>query len=168
MSNGSKQKAMAPVRSREQNREWNKGGRGQVTAFYIETLVLAVIFVAVILVLLRVFSLSMRLSGQAKELTSAVRLAENAAEAAAASDNVQELALLLDENGNVTAREDGSVLAEYDRDMKPAPGGEIRMEITWEPEETGCVGCTITVSRKKDSQLIYTLNTAVYAEEAVP
>ena len=122
----------------------------------------------VILALTRVFSLSVRLSSQAEDLTSAVRLAENAAEAVAASDSPGRLAELLDENGNVKVQGDGSVLAEYDRDRKPAPGGVLRVEITWEPGEDGCVDSVITVSRAGDPQPVYTLTTAVFTGEAVP
>lgn len=164
MSSDGKWRTTAPAGSREQNRS----EKSRITAFYMETLVLAVIFIVVILALIRIFSLSVRMSSQAEELTRAVRLAENGAEAAAASESGEKLARLLDENGNVTVREDGSILAEYDRDMKPLSGGDILMEITWEPEETGCVRCLITVSRRGDSRPVYTLTTAVYVEEAVP
>lgn len=164
MSSDGKSEVMAPAGSREQN----KGGRGRITAFYMETLILAVIFVMVILVLIRMFSMSVRMSTQANDLTCAVRLAENAAEAVASSDSAQELALLLDENGNVRVLEDGHILVEYDREMKPVSGGDFRMEITWEPRADGCVSSVITVSRVGDQQPIYTLTTAVYAEEAVP
>lgn len=143
-------------------------GKGHITAFYIETLFLAVIFIGMILILLRVFSVSVRMSDSAKELTGAVRLAENAAEAVAASGSQEELMQLLDENGNVRPRDGGGVYGEYDQDMRPALGGSLQMEVTWEPDGKGCVNSVITVCRKGEEEPIYTLTTAVYLEEAVP
>lgn len=143
-------------------------GRGHITAFYIETLFLTVIFVLLILALIQIFSLSVRMSDRARELTCAVQLAENAAEAVAASRSLGELAALLDENGNVRAGEDGGIYAEYDQDMRPAPGGELQVQITWEPDGNGYVNSEITVFGKGTGDPVYTLTTAVYAEEAVP
>lgn len=142
--------------------------RGHITAFYIETLFLTVIFVILILVLIQVFSLSVRMSDSAGELTSAVQLAENAAEAVAASHSPQELMGLLDENGNVQTGENGGIYAAYGRDMKPDPEGDLKVEVTWEPNGDGCINSVITVYRKGDEEPVYTLTTAVYAEEAVP
>ena len=54
----------------------------------------------VILVLTRIFAFSGELSGRAGRLNRAVHLAENAAEAVAASDSLDMLCALLEENGN--------------------------------------------------------------------
>lgn len=142
--------------------------RGHITAFYIETLFLAVIFVAMILILLRVFSQASVMSDNARELTCAVGLAESAAEAVAASGSQEELIQLLDENGNVRPLDGGGICAEYGTDGKPAPGGGLQVEVTWEPEENGCVNSIITVCRKGEKEPVYSLTTAVYVEEAVP
>lgn len=142
------------------------GGRRRATAFYIETLVLAAVFTAVILVLVRVFALSEQTSIQARVLTNAVRLAENAAEAVAASESVQELADLLDQGGNVIL-EDGALRAGYDLDMEPGREGDFCLEAEWNPQESGAgnlVRCRISVRWKDEEEPVYVLETAVYLE----
>lgn len=145
-----------------------KRERGHITAFYMETLFLAVLFVLVILALIRLFALSVQMSNGAENLTNAVRLSENAAEAVAASHSPQSLLELLDENGNARLTEDGGICAEYDQNRSPLPGGPIRVEITWEPDGEGCVDSAITVFCQGEEEPIYTLRTAVYVEEAGP
>ena len=53
---------------------------GHITGFYLETLLLIVVFIAIILVLTQVFGLAQVQSVRAKQLTEAVTLAGNAAE----------------------------------------------------------------------------------------
>lgn len=142
-----------------------RGRTHRVTAFYIETLVLTIAFIAVILVLAWVFALTGRTSTRAKLLTNAVHLAENAAEAVAASDSEDKLLALLDEAGmgNVTGPEEGEgdfFRVRYDGEMNPAADGSFRVEVTWEPQEGDLVKSGITVYW--DEEVIYTLNTAVY------
>ena len=151
MSVDGDKKLMAVTERDERKKENHKGERGRITAFYIETLVLA-----------QIFSLSVRMSDRAEDLTCAVRLAENAAEAVAASASAEELAFLLDENENAGLGEDGCVYAAYDRTMNPESGGAVQVEATWEPKENGCVESVITVCRAGNSEPIYTLTTAVY------
>ena len=74
-----------------------------ITGFYIETLLLIVVFISIILVITNIFGLARVRSAQARHLTKAVTLAQNAAEAAAASTSIDEAAAILDENGNVKA-----------------------------------------------------------------
>ena len=69
---------------------------GQITAFYIEALLLIVVFLAIILVLTQVFGLARQQSIAAGQLTDAVTLAGNAAEAVSASADPDELFHLLD------------------------------------------------------------------------
>ena len=80
----------------------------RVTSFYVETLILIIVFVAVILALTQVFGLSKKQSEEAKLLTGAVTLAQNAAEAFSAADSAESLLSLLDEGGNA-ALEGGKV-----------------------------------------------------------
>ena len=54
---------------------------GPITAFYLETLLLIVVFIGIILVLTQVFGLSRTQSREARRLTDAVILAQNGAEA---------------------------------------------------------------------------------------
>ena len=70
-----------------------------VTAFYIEVLLLTVGLIGIVLVLTQIFALGRRESAEARELTDAVCLAQNAAEAFAASADPEELCELLDEAG---------------------------------------------------------------------
>ena len=123
--------------------------RKQLTAFYMETLLLLAAFMAIILVLVSVFGGARQQSTQAAQLTHAVRLAENAAEAVASVDSVDALQDLLGQGGGM--RLDGSVLTVlYD---------DYELAITWEPEGA-LVNSAITVSRNGEE--IYTLETAVY------
>lgn len=145
--------------------------RKHITAFYMETLVLVLIFTAVILVLTKVFALSGQMSGKARALTNAVHLAENAAEAVAASDSLEMLAGLLEENGNVRIlRQDGQEIlqARYDEAMKPAADGNVLVEVQWVPEagvEKGLTQGVIHVSREDSGEQLYMLKTAVYMGE---
>ena len=88
--------------------------RKQITSFYLESLLLIALFTAILLVLLGVFTGAKAQSAQAEQLTRAVLLAEDAAEALAASDSAESLQTLLNETydtqlaGNVlTVSRDG-------------------------------------------------------------
>ena len=95
-----------------------------VTAFYLETLLFIAVFISIILVLTRVFGLGQSQSGQAKLLTNAVCLAQNAAEAVASSRSPADVLALLDVNGNAR-QERNEVNASYRKDMTPDAGGEL-------------------------------------------
>lgn len=132
------------------------------TAFYIETLLMIVAFVAVILVLTRTFGEARRESARAKELTDAVILAQNAAEAVSASEDLEDLARLLGTTQKTEVR-DGKLFAVSD-------DGYIT-EVSWEPkgEETGTlVSSTIAVRLAGSDDLIYKLDTAVFLREVQP
>lgn len=144
--------------------------RQQVTAFYIEALLLIVVFVGIILVLTSVFGLGKARSSDAKRLTDAVTLAANTAEAVSASDSPEALLALLDENGSARAGEGGSVLASYDADMTPAKDGLYTVEATWEPEDgdPSLVNSVVTVTCAGEAEPVYSLATAVYIGEVEP
>lgn len=132
------------------------------TAFYIETLLMIVAFVAVILVLTRAFGEARRESARARELTDAVILAQNAAEAVSASEDLEDLARLLGNTQKTEVRE-GKLLAVSD-------DGYIT-EVSWEPsgEETGTlVSSTIAVRLAGTDDPIYALDTAVFLREVQP
>lgn len=154
--------------SREGMRNRGKKQTRPATAFYMETLMLAAVFVAVILVLVRIFALSGQMSGQAGILTCAVHLAENAAEAAAASENPETLKGLLEENGNVRLQESKGecmLCAWYADDMSPAPEGDFRVDIRWASGESAGEGLprsTITVYWEEEA--VYTLEIACRQE----
>lgn len=140
----------------------------QVTAFYIETLLLIVVFISIILMLTQVFGAGRKQTAQAELLTNAVCLAENAAEAVAASDTPEGVLALLDEGGNAELLRNAeypTVLAKYDGDMNPDAGGDITVEITWREEPDGLVRSDVNVLRGGGSSPVYTLKTAVFTGE---
>ena len=139
-----------------------KTKQAHTTAFYIETLLLIVAFVAVILVLTRTFGEARRESARARELTDAVILAQNAAEAVSASESLDDLARLLGETQTVELR-DGKLFA--------VSGDGYVTEVSWEPggEEAGTlVSSTIAVRLQGTVDPIYELDTAVFLREVQP
>ena len=143
--------------------------RGHNTAFYLETLLLIVVFICIILVLTQVFALSKAQSSEARLLTNAVTLSEKAAEALSASRDTQELCLLLNENGNAFPMADtAGVEAFYTADLSPSPEGRLRVSVTWLPAagETGTlVRSVIYVTYADNTEPLYRLETEVYLRE---
>ncbi len=140
----------------------------QITAFYIETLLLILVFIAIILVLTQVFGAGRKQTAEARLLTSAVCLAENAAEAVSASDTPEGVLALLDENGNAEILENSkypTVMARYDGDMTPDAKGDVLVYVTWQDSGDSLVYSDISV-RSGDAETVYALSTAVYREEA--
>lgn len=102
----------------------------RITAFYMEMLVLVAVFTGVILLLSQVFVTAKEQSAQAKVLTNAVCLAENAAGVHAAYLSVPELILgQMDENHNAALEEDGRIRARYAADMAPDPSGPFTVKV---------------------------------------
>ena len=145
---------------------------GQITAFYIETLLLIVVFLAIILVLTQVFGLARQQTAAARQLTDAVMLAGNAAEAVSISENCEELLSLLTENGNASARPDASgVTACYDDEKNPDPQGAYRVDVSWRPQKTAngtMISSVILVHHGDAEKPVYRLKTAAFREEGTP
>lgn len=146
--------------------------RQHITGFYVETLLLIVVFLAIILVLTQIFGLGKTQSRKAELLTNAVCLAQNAAEAVSASDSAEAVAALLDEGGNARMTRTG-IEADYHADMSPDATGasDLTVYISWEPsgEDGRLVNSKIDVFASGEAGLIYSLDTAVYlAKEAAP
>ena len=143
-----------------------------ITAFYVEVLMLTVGLILMVLVLTHIFALGRSQSASAKELTDAVCLAQNAAEAVSASSSPEELLEKLDEGGNCAFTEGAAVptiRAAYDRKMQPAAEGELIVFVTWEQEnaaEGELAHSTITVTNADGTRQIYSLRTAVFIKEA--
>jgi Tfp pilus assembly protein PilV len=111
--------------------------QSHITGFYLETLMLIVVFVLIILVLTQVFGLAQMQSTRARQLNGAVILAQNALEAVSASETPEELLKLLNDNDNAVLMADtAGVTACYDRDLNPDAEGNYRVDVTWLPEET--------------------------------
>ena len=125
----------------------------QITSFYLESLLLIVLFTAILLVLMSVFSGAKVQSAKAEQLTQAVLLAENAAEALAGSDSAESLQALLEENDNTQL--DGNVLTVFHDGYE--------MDITLNRSGAMLYG-DIRVTR--NGQEIYAMETAVCVREA--
>ena len=145
---------------------------GQITAFYFETLLLIVVFLVIILVLTQVFGLTIQQTAAARQLTDAVMLAGNAAEAVSISADPGELLSLLNENGNAAERSDSSgVTARYDDGKNPDPQGAYRVDVSWQPEKTArgtMISSVIQVSHGDSEEPVYRLETASFREEGTP
>ena len=137
--------------------------QSHITGFYLETLMLIVVFVLIILVLTQVFGLAQMQSTRAKQLNGAVILAQNAAEAAAASETPEELLKLLNDNDNAVLMADtAGVTACYDSDLNPDAEGSYRVDVTWLPEETenGILVHSVAEVRCEDAEVpLYRLET---------
>ncbi|MBO4330988.1 MAG: hypothetical protein J5827_02820 [Oscillospiraceae bacterium] len=145
--------------------------RHQLTSFYLEALLLVVIFVAMILVLTGVFGAARVESAHARHLTQSVALASNAAEAFSASEDLSQTAELLDEGGNVQTA-DGRLEAHYLADGSPCSDGrgDLVLTLSWEPssEDPSLVMSRIEVFSENEKTPIYTLETARWLKEATP
>ena len=136
-----------------------------ITGFYIETLLLILVFVSIILVITNIFGMARVSSTSARHLTTAVALAQNTAEAAAASRSVDETAALLQENGNTEVSSDGTGLtARYNSDLTPSADGIYRVDLTW-TEEEALADCIVSVFYAEEEEPVYSIHTAVYVKE---
>ena len=137
--------------------------QSHITGFYLETLMLIVVFVLIILVLTQVFGLAQMQSTRAKQLNGAVILAQNALEAASASETPEDLLTLLNDNDNAVLMADTAcVTACYDSDLNPDAEGNYRVDVTWLPEETenGILVHSVAEVRCDDAEApIYRLET---------
>lgn len=93
-------------------------------AFYVETLLLVLFLLGMLAVLVQMFAAARSQSRQARQLTQATLLAQNAAECFDAAGSPQELALLL------TGSETGILWNEEGR-------GEVRMDGQGTPDAAG-------------------------------
>lgn len=142
-----------------------------ITAFYLEALLLIVVFIGMILVLTQVFGMGQLQSNQAKLLTGSVHIAENAAELFAGTDNAQDLLDSLNEKENAEWSDEGQTALQvrYNRQFNPDRDGDIILSMTWEPEKeaTGTmVKSRISVSVSSDSNPIYEIETASFKEDS--
>ena len=162
-----------------------KNKHEHITAFYIETILLIVCFIAVILLLTNVFGLGKLESTKAKDLTNSVRLAESAAEMFAAAEGPAELGRLLGSEETATVasvssqyplpdrdRMEALIFAYYDKDLQPVSEEQsfYTVLIAWKPQtnkDATLANAKISVSRTGSTEEpIYELETAVYIQEA--
>ncbi len=140
--------------------------KNRVTSFYVETLILILVFVAVILTLTQVFGMAKKQSEEAKLLTGAVTLAQNAAEAFPAAESSEALLKLLDEGGNAFLDND-TVTASYDADMTPDPDGVLRVVVERRADSEWTASGTIRVIRGDTGLEIYFLETVAHYPEGL-
>lgn len=140
------------------------------TAFYVETLLLIGALVAVVLILARCFSAAEQTRREARELTGAVHLARNAAEAAAGAGTHEELVHLLSRDAAAIAEESGFRFC-YDEAFQGDPAGPLELTISWDRRpQPGCglVHYTIIVENTVRGDELYRLETAVYLGGEAP
>ena len=150
--------------------------RNQITAFYVEALLLILVFVAIILVLTHVFGLGMSESSEANILTDSVTLAQNSAEAVAASDSSEELEEILSNSGldRCEIRSDGKLEVVYDADLVPLKAedgnkeGTYKVLIDWEEDQSDAamISANISVYYRDSEKPSYVLETAKYRKGA--
>lgn len=136
--------------------------RRRNTSFYVETLLMIAVFIAIILVLTQVFGLARRESDSARALSDAVVLAGNAAERLSLSDSPDALMALTDEGS--AEQKKNVITARYDRALRPDPAGVYTVETVWQPEGELARG-VITVTLRGKAEPVYQLETAVYLGE---
>lgn len=148
-----------------------KTTEGHITAFYIEALLLVITFVAIILVLSKVFSASLKRSQEAVTLTTAVALSQKAAEAFSYGKTPEKTAEVLNDGGNVVwDAASQKVIGTYAKEGTPDPNGPLRLEMTFEEEQDDqdlLRICQISVT-DETGKLIYSLSEAVYLKEVAP
>lgn len=91
----------------------HKSRRG--AAFYVETILLVLFLLFSLTVLVRMLGAAKQLSGEARQLSCAVRIAQDAAEQVAVCDSHEDLAALLD----ARQTEDGTLAKAYDAQGTP-------------------------------------------------
>ncbi len=124
-----------------------------ITAFYVESLLLIVVFVGILLALTQVFGLSRNESAQASLLTNAVILAENAADELLAED----------------AAPQGETISRFAADMTPCADESYRLSVitTWATED-GMLQGTVAVLDSRRTEPIYTLPVVKELREVSP
>ena len=141
-----------------------------ITAFYVETLLLIVVFIGILLALTQVFGLARNESVRAKLLTNAVTLAQNGADAFMATGEEGALLALLDEGGNVQPLSGPyGVVANYRADMTPCFDRNYRLQvhISWTEADGLLQGFVLVYDSGRD-EVIYTLPIARYVGEVSP
>ena len=151
-----------------------KNKHAHVTAFYLETLLMILVFVAVILMLTQVFGQSRKLSAEAGYLSDAATISESVSAAVRASESEEQLLSILvlaaGESKEAPARmlDDAGVPtieATFDETLAPAADGPYTVTATWEKTEGArgdYVESEITVYRDGLEEPVLTTKTGTY------
>ena len=139
-----------------------------ITSFYLETLLLIAVFIGVIMLLTQVFGAAKMASDQAEILTKAVGLAQNGAEAVAASKGDPELLVeLLEENGNMSelkGAQDKGYYFSFNDALEGDPSGLYSMYIgyLWDGDMLNSI---IRICYDGAEEPVYSIKTALYIGE---
>ncbi len=143
--------------------------KDHITAFYIETLILIVVFVVVILMLTNVFQAARIESVRARRLSDAVILAGNVAEAMSWTEEGEDLLSVLGGEGGAELMPDGRGLTVYyGEDHQADRNGPYMVSAVVVSEEQGAeaesrlVTYEISVKDTQRGEVIYTLRTSVF------
>ncbi len=138
----------------------HKSRRG--AAFYVETILLVLFLLLSLTVLARMLGTARQLSREARQLSCAVRIAQDAAEQLAASDSREDFAVLL----GARQTEDGTLARAYNAEGAPAADAIpaaytllCRLEETAQPHG---VLLTAYFTVCNDSEALYELETQKY------
>ena len=130
--------------------------------FYMETIIMLLVFMIAISNIVRVFTASYGKSRNAEHLTDAVILASNGAELVLASQSPEEIMSVLKDAG--PELEDSVITAHFDDNLEMSKDGPIEMKIDWQETEADFAHAVITVSYS--AMELYTLTTGKYLESA--
>jgi hypothetical protein len=152
-----------------------KNKHAHITAFYLETLLMILVFVAVILMLTQVFGASRKLSAEAGYLSDAATISESVSAAVRASDDEEALIGILNGAAGDSANGTPAVLlngasvptieVRYDDDLVPAGDGPYEVTVTWEKTagtRGDYVDSEITVRRDGVEEPVLVTHTGTY------
>ena len=157
-----------------------KNKHAHITAFYLETLLMILVFVAIILMLTQVFGASRKLSAEAGYLSDAATISESVSAAVRASDDEEALIEILNGSAGDSANGTPAVLlngasvptieVRYDDDLVPAGDGPYEVTVTWEKTagtRGDYVDSEITVRRDGVEDPILVTHTGTYTGKEV-
>ena len=157
-----------------------KNKHAHITAFYLETLLMILVFVAIILMLTQVFGASRKLSAEAGYLSDAATISESVSAAVRASDDEEALIGILNGSAGDSANGTPAVLlngasvptieVRYDDDLVPAGDGPYEVTVTWEKTagtRGDYVDSEITVRRDGVEDPILVTHTGTYTGKEV-
>ena len=130
--------------------------------FYMETIIMLLVFMVAIPNIVRVFTASYGTSRNAERLTDAVILASNGAELVLASHSPEEIMTVLEDAG--PKLEDTVITAHFDDNLEMSKDGPIEMKIDWQETEADFAHTVITISYS--GKELYELETGRYLEES--
>lgn len=142
--------------------------RKKSRAFYLETLVLALVLLAVLTVLAQLFAAAQRGSLAARRLTGATRIARNVSEAFAASGDWQDLGSLVAGEAGLPWEKDEAVLA-VDEDGAAQKDGPYTLALRRSEAPAGAgrlAELTIEVRAGAGGEAVYTLTVQKYLPAA--